>query len=316
MVFNKNKKEDDEKGAIERGGTFLSRILGARALMPFVLAAGIGTQVQNAMAQESGSRVAAFTTQNEATDTSYNTAPTASEISHYFQENKSRILEKLATSHDDTKTLNDIRRAVDLLAQNNRTHTVNITSGELGHSEFAHYAGLTNTIRISQSFRLEDPVHQSDLIHEILHQMQDAHIIASSEKDPSLLHRRRAFWNTESTPIAVSQHEQSAIEAAIIYINAMTDGTLEKNVNNIPKFAEYKMRTMHELEKKGVRYSENLASIVHRAYFYYGLKNEWPFYVQHLYGCTVGATLFDTSLQKIGKPTKMQCENLRAHSGI
>ncbi len=333
MVFNKNKKEDEEDSlaeGVETAGTsvstpekkqsgfsrLLSCLPGSRVLTPLILATGIGTQVQTAMAQETHSQYATLASSMSTDHVERGKAPSAEEISTYFENHKSSIFKKLDASSDDKKTVREIKQAIELLANNNRTHTVIITSGELGHKALAQYAGLTHTIKIPKNFNVHDAAHQSNLIHEIVHALQDGLIVEKAQSDHSLGQRRDAFWNTSGTEIAVAEHEQAAIEVAIAYVNSMTDGALEKAVNDYGDFAEYKVQAKKALQKKGVKQSESIDSIIHRSYFYYGLKKEWPYFIQHLYGCNVGAVLYSDSFVKIGKPDAQACEDLKKDGGM
>lgn len=319
MLFNKNKKEIT--GAPESGeaahASISSKLLGSRALMPLVLAAGIGTQVQSALAEvPSHTQASTVSSYAEGTDFGYNKATSGPEISRYFAEHKEEILKKISASHDDKKTLKDIEQAVTLVAHNNRTHAVIITSGELAHNAFAQYGGLSRTITIPTNFDVQNLAHQSHLIHEVVHALQDDRIRKNAQRDPSLVERRDAFWSSHGETIAVAEHEQAAIEAAIVYVDAMTGGALKKTVNDYANFEQYKTMAKKALLKNGVHPSESVDSIVHRAYFYFGLKQEWPYFIQHLYGCKEGATLYSESFFKKGKLSNAQCDELKESGGM
>ncbi len=257
----------------------------------------------------------------ESTDLERNekTFTSGYKISQYFDRNKREILKKIAASNDSKTAKENANKAVEIIATNNETHTVNITDTNIGHDVSGEFDALKNTIYISKNFNAGDPLSQATLIHEVVHKLQDINTQTRAKSDSSLDQRRRDFLTTDSA-IAVPEWEQSSIEAELAYVNSLSNGSLKKAVLENADFDEYMTKAKSILLSLGSSQGTRLDTVASRAFYYYGKPNEWPYFVRHLYGCRLGggtgAVLFTPSLSKIGKPKADECEKLKTRGGM
>lgn len=304
-----NRCDQQEHGWLDSVRDFAVR----RIALPVVLMTSINGQINNALAAE---HLGTDHGRDHSTygDIEKPSGMSARQIATYFREHRDEIISNLKKNIKDKRLYKSIIEAINLIANNHEEQHFSISYRPLGEL-LAQMEGRTKTLIVPPNFDVHNIIHQANLVHEITHLIQENERLTAMDTGHISQERYDNYWMHPGTGIAIPKHEQAAIENELNYINGMTHGKLEKLAAENEDYDAF-MKASDRLLAEYDTNVDHRKMVGHRAFYYYNLKEEWPFYIEHLYGCEVGYALFKPSLVEIGVPSAEECDALKIKAGI